>query len=322
MTTSEQTQKKPLWLSIEENLLKLNPQDLAGAGQEAAIKKVAADLDAAGYNVSKDGGNMLELRWAVDAMLQVGRPLMKDLKEAVSALTLENLVNPRGATAEIIQNLGKEWDAIKIANRKPELLRIVERAKLDLLVAKAKSLSGDEGVRLLIEEEVASDVMISLLGITQADYDRVNADVEKEKAEKVRVAALLEEMGGASDEEKVKKLINKDVSEALILEMAGVDQGVIDSVNKAMEAELKEKQRLAEEEAARKKAEAEGPALEDIPSDQMLEYIEGLREILDFSDVEKDIRVMSEQSAIPKALVDIAVSDPDKLDELEKEAEG
>ena len=137
MTTSEQTEKEPLWLSIEENLLKLNPQDLAGAGQEAAIKKAAADLDAAGYNVSKDGGNMLELRWAVDAMLQVGRPLMKDLNEAVSALTLENLANPRGATAEIIQNLGKEWEAIKIADRKPELLRIVEKAKLDLLVAKA-----------------------------------------------------------------------------------------------------------------------------------------------------------------------------------------
>jgi hypothetical protein len=38
--------------------------------------------------------------------------------------------------------------------------------------------------------------------------------------------------------------------------------------------------------------------------------------------VEKEIRVMCEQSSIPKALVDIAVSDPDKLDELEKAAEG
>jgi hypothetical protein len=31
---------------------------------------------------------------------------------------------------------------------------------------------------------------------------------------------------------------------------------------------------------------------------------------------------MCEQSAIPKSLVDIAVSEPDRLDALEKEAEG
>jgi hypothetical protein len=43
---------------------------------------------------------------------------------------------------------------------------------------------------------------------------------------------------------------------------------------------------------------------------------------MEFSDQEKEIRTMCEQSAIPKALVDIAVSDPAKLDELEKEAGG
>ena len=120
----------------------------------------------------------------------------------------------------------------------------------------------------------------------------------------------------------MKHLITKDVSDNLIIEMAEVDQGTIDGVKKAMEEELKEKQRLAEEEAARKKAEAAGPALEDIPSDELLEHIEAIREILEFSDQEKDIRVMCEQSAIPVALVDIAVSEPDKLDELEKQAEG
>ena len=41
-----------------------------------------------------------------------------------------------------------------------------------------------------------------------------------------------------------------------------------------------------------------------------------------FSDQEKEIRTMCEQSAIPKALVDIAVSEPEKLDELEKKAQG
>ncbi|MGD8258971.1 MAG: hypothetical protein PVH56_15495, partial [Desulfobacterales bacterium] len=77
-----------------------------------------------------------------------------------------------------------------------------------------------------------------------------------------------------------------------------------------------------EEAAARKKEEAAGPPLEEIPPDEMLEHIEAIREIMEFSDQEKEIRVMCEQSSIPKALVDIAVSDPDKLDELEKEAEG
>ena len=108
----------------------------------------------------------------------------------------------------------------------------------------------------------------------------------------------------------------------MIIEMAEVEQGDIDAVKKAMEEELKEKQKLAEEEAARKKKEAEGPALEDIPPDEMLEHIESIRDIMEFSDKEKEIRVMCEQSSIPKSLVDIAVSDPAKLDELEKEAEG
>ena len=49
---------------------------------------------------------------------------------------------------------------------------------------------------------------------------------------------------------------------------------------------------------------------------------EEIREILEFSDVEAEIRQMCETSNIPKALVDIAVSEPDRLDELEKEAEG
>jgi hypothetical protein len=120
----------------------------------------------------------------------------------------------------------------------------------------------------------------------------------------------------------VRHLLANNVSDKLIIEMAQVDQAAVDGVRQGIEAELKEKQRLEEEAAARKKEEAAGPPLEEIPPDQMLEYIEGIREILEFSDVEKDIRTMCEQSSIPKALVDIAISDPDKLDELEKQAGG
>jgi hypothetical protein len=107
-----------------------------------------------------------------------------------------------------------------------------------------------------------------------------------------------------------------------MMELGGVDQSAIDAAKKAMEEELKEKQRLAEEEAARKKKEAEGPSLEDMAPEDMLAHIEAIREIMEFSDVEKEIRTMCEQSSIPKALVDIAVSEPDKLDELEKQAGG
>jgi hypothetical protein len=117
-------------------------------------------------------------------------------------------------------------------------------------------------------------------------------------------------------------LIDNDVSEDLIIEIAEVDQAAIDAVKHAMQEELAEKKRLEEEAAAAKKAEAEGPSLESIPPDEMLEHIESLREILEFSDAEKEIRFMSEQSKVPKALVDIAISDPDKLDELEAKAEG
>jgi hypothetical protein len=202
------------------------------------------------------------------------------------------------------------------------VIQIVEQIKLDLLIAKAKEMSGDEGIRLLIEEAVEPEVITSAMDITEEKLEEVNKAIEAELAEKARVTTLLEAVEGKSDEERVKHLLTNNVSEELIVEMANVDQGAIDAAKQAMEEELKEKQRLAEEEAAKKKAAAEGPALDDIPPEEMLTHIEGIREIMEFSEEEKEIRVMCEQSSIPKALVDIAISEPDKLDELEKEAEG
>ena len=55
----------------------------------------------------------------------------------------------------------------------------------------------------------------------------------------------------------------------------------------------RERERLAEEEAARKKAEAEGPAIDDIPADQLLEYIEMIRDIMEFSDVESGLTLLA-----------------------------
>jgi len=169
---------------------------------------------------------------------------------------------------------------------------------------------------------VAPEVIINALEITEEKLEQVNIEMEKQRAQRARVATLLEAVEGKSDGEKVKHLFENNVSEELIIEMAKVDQSAIDGAKQAMEAELKEKQRLEEEAAARKKEAAAGPAMDDIPPDEMLDHIEAIREIMEFSDQEKEIRVMCEQSSIPKALVDVAVSEPDRLDELEKKAEG
>jgi hypothetical protein len=322
MTTSDAAGKKPLWLLIEENILELDSQGLTGENLEASIQRIAGELDNAGYNVSHHGGNMLQLRWAMNEAHKVGRPLMQDFNTAIAALTLEDAADPYFATDKLIGDIAKTWPKLKRSERRADVIRIVEKTKLDLLIAKAKDLPGDEGIRLLIEEKVDPEVITSGLDISGEKLEQVNTEIENERAERKRVATLLEAVEGKPDEEKVKHLLTNNVSEQLIIEMAKVDPSAIDGVKQAMEAELKEKQRLAEEEAARKKEAAAGPALEDISPDEMLDHIEAIREIMEFSDQEKEIRVMCEQSSIPKALVDIAVSEPDRLDELEKEAEG
>ena len=322
MTTTEATEKKPLWLLIEENILGLESQDLSGANLEASIQRIAGELDSAGYNVSRHGGNLLQLRWALNERNKNGKALLKDFNAAIGALTLENAADPYSAANKLLDDIGKTWPRLRSSERRPDVIRIVEKTKLDLLVAKAKSLPDDDGIRLLIEEEVAPEMITGSLEITEDKLQQVNTAIEAERAERARVATLLKAVEGKPDEEKVKHLFNNNVSEELIIEMAQVDQGAIDVAKQAMEAELKEKQRLEEEAAAAKKAAAEGPSLDDIAPEEMLDHIEAIREIMEFSEEEKEIRVMCEQSSIPKALVDIAVSEPDKLDELEKKAEG
>jgi len=322
MTTSDATKQKPLWLLIEENILGLGSQDLSRENLEASIQRIAGELDDAGYNVSHHGGNMLQLRWAINDTHNVGRPLMKDFNAAIAAFKLEDVADPYSATDKLIGDIGKTWSRLKGSERRPDVIGIVEKTKLDLLIAKANGLPDDEGIRLLIEEQVTPEVITNGLEITAEKLEQVNTAMEKEHAERARVETLLAAVEGKSNDEKVKHLFENNVSEKLIIEMAKVDQDAIDGVKQAMEAELKEKQRLEEEAAARKKEAAAGPSLDDIAPDEMLDHIEAIREIMEFSDQEKEIRVMCEQSSIPKSLVDIAVSEPDRLDELEKEAEG
>lgn len=314
-------EQKPLWLEIEEKIQKLPDGELGAGNREAAVRKLAGQLDEQGLNVSGTAGKMLDLRWALDAREQVGRPLMADLQGALGKLTLDNVANPHTTTMEIMGTLSQDWPILKRADQIRDLKKMVETTRLDLLIAEARTLEGDRGIRYLRKAQVADEAILSGLDIPAERLAEVDAAMAAEKAEIKRVKELLASVAEKPELDRIKHLLNHDVAEDLIVEIAEVDQSAIDAAKVAMEEEMREKQRLAEEEAARKKAEAEGPALEDIPADEMLEHIEAIREILDFSDQEKEIRVMCEQSGIPKALVEITVSDPDKLDELEEKAE-
>jgi hypothetical protein len=322
MTTNDRTDKQPLWLLIEEKILGLSSGDLEAGKIEQTISHMAKALDDTGHNVSKNGGNLLQLRWALDARIKVGKAMMEDFNAAVSALKLEDVTNPRKATAILTGGLADTWPALREYDRKADILQIVEKTRLDLYIARAKELGGEEGLRYLIADGVASEVIIDRMDISEEKFALVNAAVEAELSEKARVKSLFEEAEGKSVEDKIKKLINENVTDELMIEICGLDQAAIYGVKKAMEEELKEKQRLAEEEAARKKAEAEGPSLDNIPNDQILEYIESIREIMEFTEKEDEIRTMSEQSSIPKVIVDVAVSGPGELDKLEEKAGG
>ncbi len=322
MTTNEQAEKKPLWLLIEEKILGLSANDLEAGKLEQTIANTAKALDDTGHNVSRHGGNMLQLRWALDSRIKAGKAMMEDLNAAVSALTVEDVANSRKATARLLDGLKDTWPILGEFDRRTDILEIVERTRLDLYVVRAKELGGEEGIRYLIADGVAPEVIVDRMGIAQEEYTRVNAAVEAELAEKARVKSLFDEAEGKSDEDKIKKLINENVTDELMIEVCGFDQAAIDAVKKSMEEELKEKQRREEEKATQRKAEAEGPSLDNMSNDQILEYIESIREIMEFTDQENEIRSMSEQSSIPKTIIDAAVAGEDALDELEKKAEG
>ncbi|MCP4682553.1 MAG: hypothetical protein GY864_09490, partial [Desulfobacterales bacterium] len=182
MGTSETAEKKPFWLLIEENILGLDSQDLSGENLEASIQRIAGELDNAGYNVSHHGGNMLQLRWAMNEAHKVGKPLLNDLNTAIAALTLDDVTDPYFVTNKLISDIGETWPILKKSECRPDIIQIVEETKLDLLITKAKGLSGDEGIRLLIEEQVASEVITRALDITGEKLEQVNTELENELA--------------------------------------------------------------------------------------------------------------------------------------------
>ena len=314
--------KEPLWVLIEKQIHKFTDKDFSKKNSLESSRKIAEELDKTGYNVSKHGGNWLQLKAAVKARDRVGRPFMQDFNHAVSALGLDDIQDTYATAMKIIGDLGKDWPSFLVSEHRADVDEIVGNRKIELVVARAKELPGEQGIRYLISESFEPKVIMETLGVSEEEYKTLKSKVDAELAEKARVQTLFAAVENASEEDKIKHLLNKNAADELITEIGGIKQSAIDTVKKAMEKELAEKKRKEEELAAQKAAEAAGPSLENIGSDDMLEYIEGIREILEFSDVEKDIRAMCEQSSIPNALVDIAISDPDKLDELEKEAEG
>ena len=322
MAENQNEVKEPLWMLMEKQIEEHTDEDFTEANSLATSRKIAEALDQTGYNVSKHGGNWLQLRAAVKARNRVGRPFMQDFNQAVSALGLDDIKDTHATAMGIIRNLGEDWPSFLDSKYRVDVDEIVSNKKIGLMVAKAKGLPDDQGVRYLISESFEPQDIMKALNVSEEEYKSVKSKVDAEAAERKRVQKLFDDLKDASEEDKIKHLLNNNAEEELITEIGGIEQSAIDAVKKSMEAELAEKKRKEEELAAKKAAEAAGPSLEEISSDDMLEYIEGIREILEFSDVEKDIRTMCEQSAIPKALVDIAISDPDKLDEMEKEAGG
>jgi hypothetical protein len=322
MTENATTDSGPLWLSIEGKILDLSNSDFAADVREATVRRIAEDLGNSGVNVSRHAGNMLQLRSAIDARAEVGRPFLKDFNDATSALTLDDVIDAKAATVTLVRKLGEAWPLFKDLDRRPDILEIVEGTKLDLLVAKGVELPDDKGVRYLIEQGVVHATIIERLGVTADAIAEVEAAIATELAAIARVTELLADVEGKPDDDRARHLIENDVPEGSIVELAGIGQAVIDGVKEKMTEELAEKKRQEEKAAAKKKAEAEGPSLDDIPADKMLEHIEAIREIMEFSDQPDEIRTMCEQSNIPKSLVEIAVSDADRLDELEKATQG
>jgi len=314
--------KEPLWMLIEKKIQKYTDEDFSEANSLKTSRRIAEELDETGYNVSKHGGNWLQLKEAVKARNRVGRPFMQDFNQAISGLGLDDIKDTYTTAMKIIGDLGRDWPSFLVSEHRADVDEIVENKKIELMIARAKELSGEPGVRYLISESFEPQAIMEALGISEEEYKSVKSKVDTELAEKTRVQELFAAVKDASEEDKIKHLLNKNAADELITEIGGIEQSAIDAVKKTMEEEMAEKKRKEEELAAKKAAEAEGPALENIDSDEMLEYIEGIREVQEFSDVEKDIRTMCEQSSIPKALVDIAISDPDKFDELEKKAGG
>jgi hypothetical protein len=256
MTTDDAAVSAPLWLAIERQIQNLEASAFDAGAKEATVHSIAEALDEAGYNVSRHGGHLMQLRRAVDARIDVGSPLLGDFNRAIESLTLDDVSDTYKTTVRLVGDLGSTWSNLQDVDIRSDIQEIVDGAKLDLQVEKAKEMADDKGARYLLEEAVPENDIIERLAISREILDEVKKAVAAEAAEAKRIGKLLEAVAEASDVDKAKHLISNDVADADILEVAGLDQGAIDSARQAMEEELREKERLAAEAEAAKKAAA------------------------------------------------------------------
>ena len=69
---------------------------------------------------------MIQLRFAMDDMIEVGRPLMKDFNDAIAALSLEDVVDIYSATRKLRDDLGGTWKEIKNPDRGSVVVEFVD----------------------------------------------------------------------------------------------------------------------------------------------------------------------------------------------------
>jgi hypothetical protein len=230
MTVSKDNSREPLWIAMEKKILEHASADSSGSSMESSIQKIASELDSSGYCVSSHGGNMLQLRWAMEEKNRNRKPLMQDLNEAIKKLTFEDVENARAAAAKVINALGAAWPKIQDSDRAPTILGMVEKVRLGFLVQRAKDLSESQSIRYLIDYKLASDVIVRELGILQERYDQEVADIKEEQAKKTHAASLLSAVADKTEEERIRHLINNDITDELIVEIAGVEQASVDNV--------------------------------------------------------------------------------------------
>ena len=245
MSENHNEHKEPLWILIEKQIQTYDEGDFIEENILATSRKIAEELDKTGYNVSKHGGNWMKLTAAVKARNRVGRPFMEDFNQALTALVLDDIKDSHATAMKIMRDLGRDWPSLLTSEHGADVDKIVESIRIDLIIAMAKELSGEPGIRYLMTESFEPQAIMEALGVSEEEYKSVKSKLDAELAEKARVKHLFADMEESSEEDKIKHLLNKNVADELITEIGGIKQSAIDTVKKAMEkrASGKEKKR-------------------------------------------------------------------------------
>ncbi len=159
--------KEPLWMLIEKQIQKYTDEDFSEANSLGTSRKIAAELDKTGYNVSKHGGNWLQLKAAVKARNRVGRPFMQDFNQAVSALGLDDIKDTYATAMKMIRDLGSDWPSFLASKHRADVDEIVGNKKIELMIARAKEFPDEQGIRYLISESFEPQAIMEALGVSE-----------------------------------------------------------------------------------------------------------------------------------------------------------